>query len=73
MLMSQTLQFGEVLDAADHLSTDEKEELIAILRRRLAEHGRKRVVAEVQEARQDLAAGACRPASGDELMREITS
>jgi hypothetical protein len=71
--MSQTLQFGEVLDAADHLSTDEKEELIAILHRRLAEQGRKRVLAEVQEARQEFTAGACRPATVDELMREITS
>ena len=71
--MPQTLLFGEVLDAADHLSTDEKEELIEILRRRLAEHGRQRVIAEVQEARQALAAGSCRPVSVDELMREITS
>ncbi len=71
--MSATMQFGEVLDAADHLSTDEKEELIAVLRRRLAEDGRKRVVAEAQEAQQEWAAGTCRAVTVDELMREITS
>ncbi len=57
--MSQALQFGDVLDAADELSTDEKEELIDILRRRLAELGRQRVAADVHEARQEFAAGAC--------------
>jgi hypothetical protein len=71
--MSQTTQFGEVLDAADHLSSDEKEELIAILRRRLAEEGRKRVVADVQESKREFNTGTCRPASADELMREIAS
>jgi hypothetical protein len=73
LLMSPTLPFGEILEAADHLSMDEKEELIEILRRRLAEQGRKRVAAEVQEARQEFTTGGCRPASVDELMREITS
>ncbi len=70
--MSPALQFGQVLEAADHLSKDEKEELIAVLRRRLADERRKRV-AEVQESRQEWAAGACRPVSVDELMGEITS
>ena len=38
--MAQTLPFGEVLDAADRLTVDEQETLVAILRRRLAEQGR---------------------------------
>ena len=71
--MTPTLLFGEVLEAADHLSVDEKEKLIDILRRRMAEQGRKRVLAEVQEASQEFAAGTCRRATPDELMREITS
>ena len=71
--MSQKMHFGEVLEAADHLSAEEREELIAILHRRLAEQGRQRVAAEIQEARQEFAAGNCRTASVDELLREITS
>lgn len=66
-------QFGQVLDAADNLSVDEREELIAILSKRLAEEGRRRVISEVQAARQQFTAGGCRPASVDELMGEITS
>jgi hypothetical protein len=65
------MPFGEVLDAADHLSHDEQQELIAILNRRLAQAIRQRVAAEIQEARQEFAEGRCLPASPDELMREI--
>jgi hypothetical protein len=67
------MPFGEVLEAVERLSTDEREALVSILYRRLAEEGRKRVVGDVHEARRDFAAGACRPATVDELMREIAS
>jgi hypothetical protein len=69
--MSEELPFGEVLEAADHLSQDEQEELIAILRRRLIETARQRLIAEVREARQEFAEGRCSVTTPDELMREI--
>ena len=69
--MSQVLPFSAVLEAADHLSQDEQEELIAILHRRLAHAGRQRLAAEVQEARQEFAEGRCPSATPEELMREI--
>ena len=69
--MTTTLPFGEVLDAADHLSFEEQEELIAILHRRLAQAARQRLAVEVQESRQEFAAGVCSPATPDEIMREI--
>lgn len=69
--MTPVMPFGEVLDAADQLSPEEQQALIAILRRRLAQAGRQLLAAEVQEARQEFAAGHCRPATPDELMREI--
>ncbi|HBI43080.1 MAG TPA: hypothetical protein DDY78_09530 [Planctomycetales bacterium] len=69
--MTPVMLFGDVLEAADHLSLEEQQELIAILQRRLAEAGRQRLIAEVQEARQQFAAGQCRPVTPDELMREI--
>ena len=71
--MAQTLPFGEVLDAADQLTADEQEALVAILRRRLAEQGRKRIAADIAEARQEFKSGACRPATIDELLDEIQS
>ena len=69
--MTHVLPFGEVLEAADHLSLEEQEELIAILHRRLAQAARERLAAEIQEARQEFAAGRCSRATPDELMREI--
>jgi hypothetical protein len=69
--MSQAIPFGEVLEAADQLSPDEQKELADILNRRLTLAARHRVAAEIQEARQEFAAGRCAPATPDELMREI--
>lgn len=69
--MARILQFGEVLDAADHLSHDEQEELVGILHRRLAQSSRHRLVAEIKESRQEFAEGRCLPTTPGELMREI--
>jgi hypothetical protein len=70
-VMIHEMPFAEVLEAADHLSHDEQQELIAILNRRLAQAARKRLAAEVQEARQEFTEGRCLPVTPDELMREI--
>ncbi len=70
--MANVLPFAEVLEAADHLSPDEQEQLIAILRRRVAQAARQRVAAEVEEARREFAQGKCLPATAEELMREIS-
>ena len=69
--MSQVLPFHEVLEAAEHLSEEEQEELLAILKRRRAQAGRQRLAGEVKEARQEFAEGRCKPATPDELMAEI--
>ena len=67
------MPFGEVLEAVDRLSPEEQAELATILQRRLSERGRKQLARDVQEARQELAQGGCRPISVDELMGEILS
>ena len=69
--MPQSKSFGEVLEAADQLSSDEQKELAHIINRRLADAARHRVAAEIQEARQEFGAGRCVPATPDEIMREI--
>jgi hypothetical protein len=71
--MERTQPFAEVLEAVDQLSWDEQETLVAIVQRRMAERGRQRLAAEVQEARREFAQGLCRPSSVDELMNEILS
>lgn len=70
-MITHGMPFGEVLEAADQLSAEEQQALIAILHRRLAETGRRQLAAEVQEARREFAEGRCKPATPEELMREI--
>lgn len=69
--MAAKPRFDEVLDAVDHLDLDEQAELVAVVQRRLAEEGRKRVIAEVREAESEFAGGQGVTGSVEELMREI--
>jgi hypothetical protein len=69
--MPHAMPFAEVLEAADQLSSDEQEELIAILKRRSALAARQQIAAEIREARQEFVEGRCVPATPDEIMREI--
>jgi hypothetical protein len=69
--MIPEMPFAEVLEAADRLSQEEQEELIAILRRRLAQTARQRLAAEIRGARQEFAEGRCSPATPEQLMPEI--
>ena len=71
--MSQQKTFAEVLDAAEELDVDSQAELVAVLKRRLAERGRERVVATVAQARREFAAGQCEPFSASEIVREAQS
>ena len=65
--------FDELLDAIEHLPADEQADLVEVVRRRLAERGRRRVTEDVGEARAEFGNGTAKPASVDEIMREIES
>ncbi|MBM4275581.1 MAG: hypothetical protein FJ128_02525 [Deltaproteobacteria bacterium] len=69
--MSQVQTFGELLDAVDNLSREDKEAFLEVLQRRFIEQRREEIAAEVEAARQAFRAGECRPASVDELVKEI--
>jgi hypothetical protein len=71
--MSANSQFDEVLDAVEKLLPDEQGALIAIVQRRLAEEGRRRVVADVQQGRVDFQQGQVSESSIEDLLREIDS
>lgn len=66
-------RFDEVLDAIEHLPVEQQEDLVDVVRRRLAERGRKRIVADAREAREEFAAGKTSAKSIDSLMRELES
>ena len=71
--MAGSLPFDEVLEAVEQLSMEDQEVLMEIVRRRVAERGRKRLAAEIQEAQREFEDGNCRASTVDELMNEILS
>ena len=65
------MTFYAALEAVEQLTLEEQEQLTEIVRRRLAERGRQRVIAEVREADREFAAGEFRASTADELMDEL--
>jgi len=63
--------FAEIVDAADELTLDEQESLIDILRRRVAQRNRARLVREVAEARNEHQSGRSVKATVADIMDEI--
>ncbi len=66
-------RFHVVVDAADRLTLEEQETLIAVLNRRLADHRRAELAADIREALREYERAALRPATPDEIMKEILS
>ena len=62
------MRFAEVLEAADRLSTDEQMELVELLRKRIVEQRRREIAQDIREARQEFAAGQCRPAAPEDIL-----
>ena len=66
-------KFHAVVEAADGLSVDEQEALLAVVRRRLADRRRAELAEDVQEGRREFKRGALRPTTPDKIMKEIRS
>ena len=71
--MERKVRFGEILEEADRLPVEDQETLIEILKRRVRDRRRAAFAADIQEAQREFQEGSCRPATADELMREILS
>jgi hypothetical protein len=71
--MPAAIKFSEVVDAAERLSLDEQEALIDLLRRRTIDTRREGLARDAEEAYREFQAGKCKPATIDEIMREIRS
>jgi hypothetical protein len=63
--------FAQVLDSADHLSSEEQESLIGVLQRRLSERRRIELVEAVRLARKEFRQGRCRPATPNQILKRI--
>lgn len=62
---------AEIADAANQLSPDEQRTLIEILKRRLADGKRGRLVTAVAEARAEFASGTAQLSSVKQIMDEV--
>ena len=71
--MPRNSKFDEALDAIELLPAEQQADLVDIVRRRLAEHARQRMIADARDARAEHQAGNTRPTSVDDIMREIES
>ena len=67
------MTFGEVLDSVESLPFDDKEMLIDIIKKRMAEERRDEMRRAIEEARAEYEAGLCKEATVDEIMAEIRS
>ena len=65
--------FGDILEAAEQLSVEDREELIGILQNRLREEKRADVIKDVRESEEEFARGECQPVTPKQLMKEILS
>jgi len=68
--MIQQTTFADVLDAVEQLNPEAQMELVAVINRRLAERGRERIAATVEQARREFASGQSKPMTPAEIIGE---
>jgi len=66
-------RFSDVLESVEALPTDEKEMLIDIIRKRMAEERREELRLSIDEANAEFEAGLCKVMTVEEIMAEIRS
>ena len=67
------MNFGDILEAAEQLPLEDREDLIRILQNRLREQKRADLIKDVRESEQEFARGECQPVTPEQLMKEILS
>jgi hypothetical protein len=67
------ITFNEVLEAVDHLSLDEQESLVDVIRRRIAAHRRQEMAKLVTSAQEEYKAGKLTPETPDDIMQSLLS
>lgn len=67
------MNFADILEAAEQLSLEDREDLIRILQNRLREQKRADLIKDVLEAEQEFVQGKSQPVTPEELMKEIRS
>ncbi|BAQ66611.1 hypothetical protein [Geminocystis sp. NIES-3709] len=71
--MSQTIQFGQILEMIDYLSLDEQDDLINIIRHRQIEKRREEIARNITQARQDYQQGDVFRGDVDDIIAELNN
>ncbi len=69
--MANHLPFREILEGAEGLTVEEQEALVETLLHRLRDRRRAELARDVQAAQEEFAKGRSKPATPEELMKEI--
>ncbi|CAN5502385.1 hypothetical protein BH18ACI1_BH18ACI1_22570 [soil metagenome] len=67
------LKFADILEAVEELPLNEKEVLVDVLQNRLIEMRRNQLEKDIENAEREFEQGLCKPATVDEIMREVLS
>lgn len=70
-MSAHPVRFADLVEMIDRLPLDERESLVDVVRKRIADDGRRRVAASIRSARREHGRGRCKPATPEELLREI--
>lgn len=71
--MAKATSFSELLEAVDHLSLDEQESLIDVVRHRIAEYRRQEISSLILSARKEYQQGKLSPEKPQDIMDSILS
>jgi hypothetical protein len=70
-MVARSVRFADLVDMIDRLPLEERESLVAVVRKRIADDQRRRISASIRSARREHRHGRCKPTTPDALMREI--
>ena len=70
-MSAHPVRFADLVEMVDRLPLDDRESLVEIVRKRIADDQRRRITASIRSARQEHTRGRCQPAAPEELLREI--
>jgi hypothetical protein len=65
--------FADLIEAAEQLPIEEQEDLVHILKNRLRDRKKAKLIKDVAEAQQEFAQGKCKPLTPEQIMEEILS
>ena len=68
----KTPTFDEALDIIESFPEDQRESIIEIVKRRMAEERREQLAQTIKEAREEYARGEVRHGTVDDLIREVS-